>query len=314
MRNLRYFDEVVRSGSIRKASERLHIAASAVSRAIAQLEVDLDIELFERASRGMVLTPAGELYLNYVRRALLDEQRVRGELQGMRGLQTGHIRIASIEGLIADVVTDSIVSFRERYPRIDFDLSVGGSTFVTKAVRAREVDIGITAKSDQGLGVVVAERIEERLQAVLTPSHPAAMGEVSMRQLILSESIAIPDQNSAIRHQLDAFCRQEGIALKPALVTNSIDVLRSFARLGGGVTFLPRLAFRRDLAEGTLIGLSLRDTGVPVATVDICIPAGWRLSFAAITYLSFFQAELAALVEAQEIGDPPGNGLERCNT
>ncbi len=304
MRNLRYFDEVVRSGSIRKASERLHIAASAVSRAIAQLEIELDIELFERDSRGMMLTAAGELYLNYVRRALIDEQRVRGELLGMKGLQSGHLRIASIEGLIADVVTESIVEFRLRYPRIDFDLTVAGSAAVSKSVRAREVDIGITAKSDPGVGIVVAKRIEEKLQAVLNPAHPAVEGEISMRDLILSDAVAVPDQGSTIRHQLDAFCRQEGIVLRPALVTNSMDALRSFARLGGGITFLPRLAFRRDLAEGTLVGRRLSDTGIPAATVDICIPAGWRLSFAAITYLSFLQSELAALQEAGEIGDP----------
>lgn len=306
MRNLRYFEQVARGGSIRKAADRLHIAASAISRSIAQLEYELGVELFDRAARGMVLTPAGEIYLRYARSTLLDAERVRSELDSLRGLQSGHVRISSIEGMTADFIIQTIYEFRQKYPRILFELQVAASSAVTKSVRSREADIGITANTDTGAGVEIAERIEERLQAVMSPDHPLANSEISLFDLLSSGSIAIPDTNSAIREQLDAFCRRENLVLRPALVTNSISALRAFATAGGGIIFLPRLAFREDLAAGRLIGRRIDDEHMPTAVIDICIPAGWRLSLAAVTFLSFLQAQTRKLIESHELGDDGG--------
>ena len=67
LRFLKYFDEVVRAGSIRLAAERLHVAPSAVNRRIQDLEEELGLPLFERLPRGMRLTAAGELFVTYVR-------------------------------------------------------------------------------------------------------------------------------------------------------------------------------------------------------------------------------------------------------
>src|SRR6056297_1664758 len=118
MRRIIYFEQVARGGSIRKAAENLNIAESAISRSIAQLEYELDVELFDRASRGMVLTAAGEIYLRYARSALLDKERVKSELDSLKGLQSGQVRISSIEGLIADFVILRIADFRKQYPGI----------------------------------------------------------------------------------------------------------------------------------------------------------------------------------------------------
>lgn len=302
LRNLRYFEHVARGGSIRKAADKLHIAASAISRSISQLEYELGVELFDRASHGMVLTAAGEVYLRYARSALLDVERVKSELDSLRGLQSGHVRIASIEGVTSDLVISSIVEFRKKYPRIVMELTVAGSSIVTKSIRSREADIGITANTDTGTGVEIAERVDEDFQAVMRPDYPLSARKMTLADLINEESVAIPDNGSSMRAQLDAYCRRENITLRPALVTNSISSLRAFARSGGGIIFLPRLAFREDLANGTLIGRKLEDVDAPRASIDICIPAGWRLSLAAITFLAFFQAETKRLVESHEIG------------
>ena len=67
LRFLKYFDETARAGSIRQAAERLHVAPSAVNRRIKDLEAELGVPLFERLPRGMRLTAAGELFVQYVR-------------------------------------------------------------------------------------------------------------------------------------------------------------------------------------------------------------------------------------------------------
>ena len=80
MTHLRYFDEVVRTGSIRLAAERLRIAPSAISRQIRNIELDLGAPLLERHARGVVPTSAGEIYASYARSVLIERDRIRMEI------------------------------------------------------------------------------------------------------------------------------------------------------------------------------------------------------------------------------------------
>jgi molybdenum-dependent DNA-binding transcriptional regulator ModE len=85
LRFLRYFDEVARTGSIRQAAERLHVAPSAVNRRIQDLEDELGVPLFERLPRGMRLTAAGELFVQYVRGRASALDQVRSEIEELQG-------------------------------------------------------------------------------------------------------------------------------------------------------------------------------------------------------------------------------------
>lgn len=302
MRHIKYFEQVARGGSIRKAADNLHIAASAISRSIAQLEYELGVELFDRASRGMVLTAAGEIYLRYARSTLLDAERVKSELDSLKGLKSGQVKISSIEGMTADFVVLKIAEFRKAYPGVRFDLEVASSDSVTKAVRTRDADIGVTADTFTGEGVEVAERIEEPMLLACSPDYDGIEEGSGIIDILTRGIAAVPDERSAIRKQLDSFCHEQNVSLKPALVTNSISALRSFARSGAGVTILPRLAFRDDLQQGHLTGTPILEASFPQTVIEICIPSGWRLSLASLTFLKYLRAGAAQMRGETETG------------
>ncbi|KIZ46209.1 LysR family transcriptional regulator, partial [Rhodopseudomonas palustris] len=90
---LRYFNEVAKLGSIRKAADRLHVAPSAVSRQIAQLEHELDAVLFERSKMGVQLTSAGEVLARQSNRIFRDLERARTEIDDLRGLRRGEVSL-----------------------------------------------------------------------------------------------------------------------------------------------------------------------------------------------------------------------------
>src|SRR5499427_8222869 len=94
LRLLQYVDEVARAGSIRKAAERLNVTASAVNRRIMDLEEELDAELFERRPRGVRLTAAGEVFVHYLRGQDADVERMKSQIEELRGLRRGTVRIA----------------------------------------------------------------------------------------------------------------------------------------------------------------------------------------------------------------------------
>ena len=95
-----YFDEVARRGSIRGASETLHIAPSAIDRQILMLEQHHGVPLFERLPHGLRLTSAGELLVDSVRRWRRDADRVQSQIDDLRGLRRGKVTTAVVEGAI----------------------------------------------------------------------------------------------------------------------------------------------------------------------------------------------------------------------
>lgn len=109
LRFLHYIDEVARSGSIRQAAERLHVAASAVNRRLIDIEDELGAPIFERLPRGMRLTAAGELFIQYIRERGAALDQVRSAIEDLKGLRRGLVRITASQALAPEFL-------RRRYP------------------------------------------------------------------------------------------------------------------------------------------------------------------------------------------------------
>ena len=181
MSGLRYFLAVARTGSIAAASAQLNVAASAISRQIANLEAELDCVLFERRPRGMVLTPAGEVYSRYAQAIALETDRVRTELEELRGLRRGRVRVYTVEGIVSDVLTRLIAEFNEKLPGISFRLVTTGTDDVVAAVREGHADLGISFNAQPDAAVRFVRRIRDPLIALVHPDHPLAARATSRK-------------------------------------------------------------------------------------------------------------------------------------
>src|SRR3954452_18287205 len=124
---LRYFLEIVRARSIRAAAENLHIAASALSRHMVNLEHDFGVPLLERLPRGIRLTPAGVVFAAGAAQTLRQIDRIRGEGDALRGLQRGHVTIYAVEGVVADFLLPVLSKFGSIYPKITYHIEVAGT-------------------------------------------------------------------------------------------------------------------------------------------------------------------------------------------
>ena len=122
LRILRYVDEVARTGSIRKAADQLNVTASAVNRRIMDLEEELGAQLFERRPRGVRLTAAGEVFVHYLREQDGDVERMKSQIEDLKGLRRGTVRIACSQALALDFLPREIAAFRARHPLVSFEV------------------------------------------------------------------------------------------------------------------------------------------------------------------------------------------------
>ncbi len=116
LRILQYVDEVARSGSIRRAADKLNITASALNRRIQDFEQELGTQVFERLPRGVRLNAAGELLIRHIRGQLADVGRLRSQIEDLSGFRRGTVSIACSHALAHDFLPREIAGYRRAFP------------------------------------------------------------------------------------------------------------------------------------------------------------------------------------------------------
>lgn len=288
---IRYFREVYRLKSIRHASSSLNVAPSAVSRQISRLEQIVGIPLFERLPRGVAPTEAADTLARFSRNFLLDVERLRGEIDSLRGLQRGHIRIKANEGLVDYLLTRTIAAFHRKFPGITYQLDVAGTSAITHSLQDGTGDIGLVFNAEADETLSFAAHIQDPLCAVVAPSHPLARATSLELAEVLRHTLAVPEKTFGIRRLLDAAVGARKLQLSPTLETNSIAALKGFARYGGGITFLPTLPTLQEIENCTLVAIPIAEDTFRNASHDVCVLADRRLPLAVRAFVDMLKQE-----------------------
>lgn len=284
---LRYFDAIVRPGSVRAAARHLRIAQSAVSRQVQSLEDEVGARLFERSRRGVQLTQAGLLLRDYVQEASFQAERLRSELDALQNLRRGTVRLTVVESAVPHLVPTAIAGFRRDHPGIAFSVQVAGSRQVLAAVKDGETDIGVAFGRSGVPEVMVKARVAEPLCAVMRADHPlATLPGVSMRQTP-QWPIGIPLTGGGTVALVDAALAAAGLRLTPAIETNSIGLLRRFALTGDGITFLPRLMVAGEAPHSRLAMVPVEDAAMGQSHAEVLTLRGRALPRAAEAFVGY---------------------------
>lgn len=272
-RDIRIYLAVNRHGSIRAASEQLGLAPSVVSRQIAEMEAQLGVQLFERSSRGVCLTDAGNLVLEHARRVVEELGVLHEQLADLRGIQQRDVRIHCGEGFLADFVQNGLSGIMGDTASIRYDLQVGSTDAVVAALANGDTDIGIAYNPPVTGAVRTLASARHPLGVVVMPDHPL-MAQASVR---LADCLAFPmallPKGHGTTDLLMRVAADSGLALSPRLMTTSIDALRRFVTSGLGVAFLPRASVMTDVA----VVRELADLALADASAHLMVRARRRL-------------------------------------
>jgi DNA-binding transcriptional LysR family regulator len=293
-RALRYFLAVVREGSIRRAAERLNVAASAISRQIADLEADCALPLLERLPRGVVPTEAGQAVAQHALQQEEDTAELRDYLRQLRGLRQGVVRIRCGEGFVADLLDNGLPPFAEVYPEIRVKLDLGGTTDVLASVGQGEVDIGLAYNPVSGPDIRSVAIARQPLQLVMLPDHPLAAREAVALRDLAEVAVALLDESHGVRQLLRRVEADQRFRLTPRLEASSIDVLRRYALGGHAVTLLPAFVVAPEIQAGRLVVRPLTDRLMEEATSHILVRAQRRLPKPVERLIGFLSTRMEA--------------------
>lgn len=252
------FDEVRKLGSIREAAKSLHIASSAVSRQIQKLEENLDVQLFERSAQGLTLTAAGESFARHSQLVLQDTDRLFSDLDAIKGIQKGHIEIATVEGPSVELIPYVIRLFRERFPKISIGIKVTGSAEIAELIMNGNVDIGLAFDLDHVKGLHPLWVNKYPIGAIVPTNHPLAnkaqlsFAECSLFPVILSQrNLSIFKQLARLMPLLDPN--------HDVIQTNSVALARKLVLEGQGIAFQTQVGIEQDISAGLLRHIPIQE-------------------------------------------------------
>lgn len=259
-RIVRYINEVVRSGSIRAASEKLHVAPSAISRQIKALEEEIGTPIFNRAARDLSLTSAGELLMVHIRETLRNEAKTLSQIEDLKGLRRGSLSLAIMSGLAGNVIPRSLIAFRRANPRVELRVQVlPTDEAILDSVASGEADFGVGFDFSERFGLRVVSTSFAKIGAVMNANHPLAKRTGLRLAECLDYPLILADKTMVIRPFLDRVIEPLRSAPQLLVETNSIEVMRAMAIGSEGIAFLTRFDMERELYKGNLVHVPVQE-------------------------------------------------------
>ncbi|KQO73582.1 hypothetical protein ASF18_17590 [Methylobacterium sp. Leaf89] len=312
-RMLGYLDEVARTGSIRRAADRLGIAASSINRQILALEAEFGVQLFERLPRRMRPTVAGELLIAHVRQTLRDHAELRSRFIDLQGQRRGLVRIATMSGLSNTLMPPLLHWMWANQPYVKLVVRAMPRDDVVSAVINAEADLGLGYQMPSDPKLRVLARTTSRIGVVTAPGHALALrcagGSVSLSDCI-GYPMVIPDRSVTIGAFLAEAFERSMIGVESIAETNSIELLKRSVGLGETVAFLSEIETNVEVARGEMVFSHLRDSGLQSQELRLIARRTAPIDPVQSRVAEELRQMLAA-VEAQRPGEDENRGIRK---
>jgi LysR family transcriptional regulator, transcription activator of glutamate synthase operon len=240
LRQLICVEAVARHRHFTRAAEELHLAQSALSHQIRRLERELGTPLFERTSRRVVPTEAGQVIAGRARSILAELDGARQEVDELRGVLRGHIWIGALLPAGDIDVPGLLARFSRAYPGIDVSLAEGIAADMFRRLATDDLDAAFCLLAGEVPEDFAIEQLsEEEAVAAFAPEHAPSAADVGVADLCRHVIVA-PRRGSAITFRVDEMFAKAGRPLHLALESGDPFLLRALAAGGFACAILPR--------------------------------------------------------------------------
>jgi LysR family hca operon transcriptional activator len=270
LRHLRYFVAVAEEGSLTVAAEkRLHTAQPSLSRQLRDLELEVGTPLLIRTSRGVTLTPAGQIFLDHARLALAQAAEAVAAARRVSRPAKASFSVGFLTGQEVEWLPHVTQILRDQLKEIDFRVSSDFSPAVAEAVQRGEIDLGFSRFEPQP-DVTYEVIASEPIVAILAGDHPlAGRSEIDPVELGEFPFIGYTDTPHVLRSIVERYLRERGVSVSSSHFLDSFATGISLVASTGGLTLLP--AYVEKLLPRSVVS---RPLAGPTPVIEIAV--GYR--------------------------------------
>lgn len=284
------FCEVAKCGSFSKAAKSLYMTQPAISQAIMQLESNLEVRLFTRTPRGVVLTNEGEILFEYVNSGINLIDVGEKKVMESKNLMAGELRIGVGDTISRYFLLPFLEEFHSNYPNIKLKIINRTTLELCDLLKSGEIDIAICNLpiKDSSLEIiklidiqdifVCGEKYKDKI------SIPLNFNELAEFPLILLE----PKTNS--RRYVEKYILSKGVKIEPEIELGSHDLLLEFAKINLGISCVVREFSKEYLEAKSVYEINLVEE-VPKRSIGVCFLKTVSLSPAATRFIEDLEIE-----------------------
>ncbi|WP_250502109.1 LysR substrate-binding domain-containing protein [Caballeronia sp. AZ7_KS35] len=244
-RNLRLLVAIDDLGNLKKVAEATHVTLPAVSRALAELEKGLGLELFTRTQQGLRPTVYGECLIRHARSMLTDLQQVRDELNALSSGTGGKVNIGVYPASSSVLLPRALALLKQRSPGTNAQVIESTSPVLLPQLWEGKIDlvVGRLESHRPSSGFEEKALLEEQLLVVTSPTHPLALRKRLQWSDLNRFPWVLPPPVSQMREPLERWLVQNGIELdKNYIETQSIHLTRAYLYLTDAISVMARAA------------------------------------------------------------------------
>ena len=296
--DLRLFVAIAEERNLTRGAARAYLAPSSASHRLRRLEEALNTSLFERQTRGVALTRAGEALLRNARQVLASIEQMHANLSPFATGIRGHVSLWANTHATHTFLPDDLAGFLKRHPQVSVSLEERTSTEIAMAVAHGEIDVGVLADAGaQGAGVVLWPYRQDRLVLIVPQGHALAQRASVAFAEVLDQAFVMLHSGSAIHTFTMNAAAALGRHLDVRIQVRSFEAVCRMVGAGVGIGLVPRSAVpRAGLSEPPVV-VAL-DEAWAQRDLQVCVRQGVELSGFASALVQHLRASSGGAVPA----------------
>jgi DNA-binding transcriptional LysR family regulator len=268
--DLRLFVNVAESSSLTTGASASALSLAAASTRIKNLEQALGTQLLYRTKRGVSVTPAGDVLLQYARLLLSQAQRLGADMQKFSKGARGHVRIFANTTAVAEFLPKALGDFLSDHPGVDIDLREHPSADIVRAVLEGRAEIGVVAGYVSTTGLETLPYFSDRMMLVVPPGHAlAARRQVGFPEALPYEFVGM-SAGGAMHSFISGIAREHGWSLRLRIHVGNYDAMCRLIESGVGIGVVAESAARRHARTTDIRVLRLVDAWA-MQPLKICV-------------------------------------------
>ena len=261
LRQIRIFLSAAKHLSFSHAAEELHITGSAVSLQIKEMEGDIGISLFNRDSKKIALTTAGEHFLTYANRMMSNFNDARVAMDNLRGSEMGILKI----GLVSTTryfLPTILLQFKKDYPNLQIKVVVKNRQALIGLLTEGSIDIAIMGKPPASVHAQAYPFASHPHGFIASPAHHLA-GKSNLPADILNQvDIISREEGSGTRYIMEKYIAEQGLWLKMSMEMSGNETIKQAVMADLGVSFVSLHTVGNEIANKQVVLLDIQDTPV----------------------------------------------------
>ncbi|WP_313454210.1 LysR family transcriptional regulator [Brevundimonas sp.] len=256
LERLRIFVAVAERDHVTAAARALNLTQSAVSNALAALEAEHQVRLFDRVGRGVALNATGRAFLPEAKAVLARAAAAEAALADLSALRRGRLAVFASQTIASYWLPRRLVDFHTAHPGVELDVQIGNTREVAQAVLNGAAEIGLVEGVVDAPALTQVQVGSDRLAVVVTPDHPWAFAKRLSAGDLIESSWVLREPGSGTRSSLEAALREAGVNpadLPVAMTLPANEAVLAAAEAGAGATALSESVARASVAAGRLV-------------------------------------------------------------